>query len=234
MRIRKKELSVGIIGKIVNSFTNSTQDTYSADYLNKKIEVVNVTTAGTNADDYTETGVYFFRERDVIASNLPKSVNGWLTVLKGNSSDIVKQIWYRLGSEPNHFQTFSRTKLVDRWSEWNRIDGSQDYSTDETLIGTWQGKPLYRKTVAIAVSADINGEFNTNTADVEEAWINEGKSFITASNETLPINWYYADTDYCRTWLRKSSSDLTVRIKSPSALVDRTMMLTIEYTKTTD
>ena len=35
MRIKKKEQSVGILGKITNLFSNSKQDAYSCDYVNR-------------------------------------------------------------------------------------------------------------------------------------------------------------------------------------------------------
>ena len=38
MRIKKKEPSVGVLGKIVNLFSNSKQDTYSCDYINHIVE----------------------------------------------------------------------------------------------------------------------------------------------------------------------------------------------------
>lgn len=38
MKIKKTEPSVGILGKIVNLFSNSKQDTYSCDYINKIID----------------------------------------------------------------------------------------------------------------------------------------------------------------------------------------------------
>lgn len=34
MRIRKKETSVGILGKILNIFSNSNKDSYSCKYIN--------------------------------------------------------------------------------------------------------------------------------------------------------------------------------------------------------
>lgn len=40
MKIRKTEPSVGILGKIVNLFSNSTKDTYSCDYINSKLTVI--------------------------------------------------------------------------------------------------------------------------------------------------------------------------------------------------
>lgn len=137
MRIRKKEPSVGILGKIVNSFTNSKNDTYSAAYLNKKIEVVNITTAGTNLDDYTETGAYFFKNANVTPTNIPEGINGWLVVLH-DGGGYLKQIWYRFGSAGNHFQTFVRTKIATGWTEWKRFIIEDDiyYKNGDTYVVT--------------------------------------------------------------------------------------------------
>ena len=38
MKIRKKETSIGIVGKILNTFSSSKQDTYSADYINSALK----------------------------------------------------------------------------------------------------------------------------------------------------------------------------------------------------
>ena len=38
MKLRKKENIVGVIGKILNTFSSSKQDTYSADYINTVLE----------------------------------------------------------------------------------------------------------------------------------------------------------------------------------------------------
>lgn len=91
------------------------------DNIENAIDVQNVITAGTNLDDYTETGTYFFKNSEVAPINVPAGSNGWLVVIKGDTSDIVKQIWYRFGSAGNHFQTFVRTKLSGVWSEWKRL-----------------------------------------------------------------------------------------------------------------
>ena len=52
MKIRKTEPSVGILGKIVNLFSNSTKDTYSCDYINQSQEsletVINTLTESIN------------------------------------------------------------------------------------------------------------------------------------------------------------------------------------------
>lgn len=38
MRIKKESKSVGIVGKILNLFSNSKEDTYSCDYINNQID----------------------------------------------------------------------------------------------------------------------------------------------------------------------------------------------------
>lgn len=40
MRIKKESKSVGVLGKILNLFSNSKEDTYSCDYINNKVKDV--------------------------------------------------------------------------------------------------------------------------------------------------------------------------------------------------
>lgn len=96
-------------------------ETYNKTEVDNKINVINVTEAGTNLDDYIKTGTYYFRGADVIPTNIPAGSNGWLVVLEGTSDTHIKQIWYRLGSEGNHYQTYIRTRLSGVWSEWQRM-----------------------------------------------------------------------------------------------------------------
>ena len=125
IRIKKKETITPLMGKVLNEQSNSQEDAYSCDYINDKIEVQNVTTAGTNLNDYKETGTYFFQDSSVTPTNIPAGSNGWLSVLKGDDMHC-KQIWYRLGSGGNHFQTYIRTYLAGTWSEWQRLMVSND------------------------------------------------------------------------------------------------------------
>ena len=81
-------------------------------------EVKNVIIPNTDLNNYRETGIYFFKNSSVAPTNIPTGSNGWLVVLKGDTNDVVKQIWFRFGSESNHFQTFIRTCLNGLWTEW--------------------------------------------------------------------------------------------------------------------
>lgn len=54
MKIRKKETSIGIVGKILNAFSSSKQDTYSADYINAdEFTIDNSTTLGEGSKTLT-------------------------------------------------------------------------------------------------------------------------------------------------------------------------------------
>lgn len=80
-------------------------------------EVENIITPNTDLNNYRETGIYFFKNSTVTPTNIPAGSNGWLLVLKGDDAHC-KQIWFRLGSEPNHYQTFIRTCLNGAWTTW--------------------------------------------------------------------------------------------------------------------
>lgn len=115
------------------------------------------------------------------------------------------------------------------------IEEKFTYSSEEKVIGNWMGKPLYSKIVSFKTSDNMNSEQSTGVSDIEELWIDETASFISDRFETLPINWYYGVSDYCRTWIgKKQETQSVIRVKSPSTLGLRTMYIVLNYTKTTD
>lgn len=109
---------------------------YFSDIINDKF-CKNITETGTNLDDYVKTGTYFFYNSGVTPINIPEGTNGWLIVLKGGANNSLKQIWYRFGSEGNHFRSFIRTKFNDTigWSPWKRLMVEDDmyYKDGDTV-----------------------------------------------------------------------------------------------------
>ena len=78
-------------------------------------------------NDIVETGIYFFPQA-YTPVNIPVGVNGWLLVMKGSGSNIVKQVWYRQGTaNTNSYNTFERYKAGDTWSEWIKFLTEKDY-----------------------------------------------------------------------------------------------------------
>lgn len=61
MRIRKKEPSVGVLGKIINSFSSSEQDTYSCDFINQLFPIGKVEIFFDNADHSNHLGLKWER-----------------------------------------------------------------------------------------------------------------------------------------------------------------------------
>lgn len=86
--------------------------------VEEKTTVQYVTTTGTNLNDYTTQGVYFFDE-SYTPTNIPTGTNGWLQVFSSDNNR-VKQVWYRMGV-PNatDCETYVRTRGADgTWGNW--------------------------------------------------------------------------------------------------------------------
>lgn len=104
--------------------------------LNEKISTKIIETAGTNLNDYTDEGTYFF-SASYTPSNAPSGVvNGWLKVIKG-STNWIKQIWYRAGTaNSNDYNTYVRTYTsAGVWSNWKRLVAEDEmyFMSGETL-----------------------------------------------------------------------------------------------------
>lgn len=116
------------------------------------------------------------------------------------------------------------------------------YSTNETIVGKWiNGKPIYRKTV----------EFSTSTLHAGENYVSHGLQNI----ELLMVNkdWsFLIDTEGVSVWqfgnsVNEGASALsayscnivwtnasTISIYIGSGLSPEKVIITFEYTKTTD
>ena len=106
------------------------------------VQVVNET---LDLNDITETGIYFFSQT-YTPVNIPVGVNGWLLVMKGNGSHVVKQVWYRQGTaNANSYDTFERYKGGDTWSEWTKFLTEKEYY-----------KALNSGNISIPQNADLN------------------------------------------------------------------------------
>ena len=105
----------------------------------KKFNCINVTTVGTDLNDYIETGRYFFSSATYAPDNRPVGSNGWLEVFKGSGS-WVKQLWYRAGTNnSNDWQIFVRTKSAALdWSDWRELQTKERtlYENNSGMTGT--------------------------------------------------------------------------------------------------
>lgn len=120
-----------------------------APYAKKSVVV---TEAGTNLNNYTVEGWYFFTSSAVTPINIPAGINGWLHVLSNTGTNglaYTKQIFCRLGTPgTNDYQTFVRTYAENQgWGAWTR------YTTE---------KDTYRK-VKLWENANLSNAFNAQT-----------------------------------------------------------------------
>jgi hypothetical protein len=122
------------------------------------------------------------------------------------------------------------------YSPYQNLTGEENYSTGETIIGTWiNGKPLYRKVIVLG-SITVNSVTSQtleslNITNVSDIFVNVSKSFVkNSSNEIRPlpgaINTSNINYVYCtNTRLYRYCTDNTL---------NGTWNICLEYTKTTD
>lgn len=103
--------------------------------LIKQINVQKVTTANTNLNNYTETGIWSFNS----TINGPNDTDGgWLRVMR-ISQYAIKQIFYNLGmADIDDWYIFVRTKAGSSWSRWQKIqlEGEVLYENSSGTAGT--------------------------------------------------------------------------------------------------
>lgn len=134
----------------------------------RKFNCINVTTAGTDLNDYTETGRYFFSSATYAPDNRPVGSNGWLEVFKGSGS-CVKQLWFRAGTNnSNDYNTYVRTRNASSgWSNWTDILSGHD-SGWQTVTLTSDFKPYNNNTdntpkyIKVGRIVEVLGEVSPN------------------------------------------------------------------------
>ena len=111
------------------------------------------------------------------------------------------------------------------------VDEKQTYSTDEIVVGTWLGKPLYRKVI------DFGALPNASSKDVNSGLTNVIMHHIygvarKADNTTLVLS--YATIDPLGNISLVFTNDNKVRIQTGSDRTAYSAYIILEYTKTTD
>ena len=111
------------------------------------------------------------------------------------------------------------------------INKLNTYSTEEQVIGTWFGKPLYQKTIDVGYmeKANVFKHVPHNVANIEKVWIDRSNSyFVDASLNYFDVSDYDWHTSV-------NATNISAVVASND--YDRTtssMYVTIRYTKTTD
>lgn len=102
------------------------------------------------------------------------------------------------------------------------------YSTEETRIGTWLGKPLYRKVYALKTPS-TTGQNTVGTFESYMDVVGIGGYLITSVGVHQPLNCTYGSNAAVVT------KDTNIRmLVSHTDYVSRPCWVVLEYTKTTD
>lgn len=136
---------------------------------------------------------------------------------------------YNAYVEPNIYIKNSN-ELYDNFN----IKNEEEYSFTEQVTGKWiDGKPLYSKTLSLTTPSTTS---STKIADFDKTFIIKkyyGNALIAASNQLLPINFYFTNEYNIATYVVNNSGEIYMKIGS-EAYKNQQVTLTIEYTKTTD
>lgn len=114
----------------------------------------------------------------------------------------------------------------------NEVNDKLNYSTEEQRVGTWIGKPLYRKVVYLntlpnnAIDVRYATGITTNI-DVIKMY---GKAYNTRNNRTFPLP--FVGSNFISWIYDNSTNEILI-----TTTLDRSSLIgyaIIEYTKTTD
>lgn len=132
--------------------------------------------------------------------------------------------------------TTNKNNLVSAINEVNNNDVLKGtYSTNETRIGTWMGKPLYRKVLrTVGLSETTKKSINYNITNPDKIWIVGGFIYSAARVVTLPMVGYDGDlAQKVDVWVETREN--VVKLYSNGGWGnDWTFYIIINYTKTTD
>lgn len=132
--------------------------------------------------------------------------------------------------------TITRADIVNTFStatyngySCNYVNYLHTYRTEETRVGTWiDGKPIYRKVLTVKNTSGSNVSIAHNISNLKtvishsvRATNNNGNTY-PEGNDIYPL--YFKDIDFLNVWCNISGAFDT----------GWTIIVTIEYTKTTD
>lgn len=118
----------------------------------------------------------------------------------------------------------------------NTSPEAMNFSTDEKVIGVWtDGKPLYQKTVNLSIPSDYTAGTTISLAsgisNLAYGMIVSGRIKIGDNGNNLPLNYNANDAyAYCSI----TGDGTIIRYKSSFADSHISLIVTIQYTKTTD
>ena len=132
---------------------------------------------------------------------------------------------------PNTSTPLNAENLNNNFNELNRAN---IYSTEEQVVGTWMGKPLYRK-VIIANNISISNATTIATGITNADTITECRGKFKNSYSGLTLTYPLVQNSGTILSCNFLNGDIVFQgNETYSSSSDRTHIFTLEYTKTTD
>lgn len=121
------------------------------------------------------------------------------------------------------------------YTPYKAFENEEVYSTNEVKIGTWiDGKPLYRKVISKNQNIQNDTEFSSGILNIDNCIKIEGTYNSSDDTAITPHPSYAGATNYLRFSLVNKTNG-TLKVQSGfSSTNNRNIIITLEYTKTTD
>lgn len=120
----------------------------------------------------------------------------------------------------------SASYFIDEPLQLPSGSSSQVYSEEETVIGTWLGKPLYRK---VLTGTTVAGDTVIDLSSLNINYISKMDGTVGTNFDYRPVN-FYLEGHYHSTRFAYGNLYLT----STSSYANLPFTIVLEYTKTTD
>lgn len=167
--------------------------------------VVNIRVAGTNLNDYLQSGCYYF-DSNVTPLNIPVGSNGWLQVIaeqpmnEGRGSGYVRQFWYRSGTvNENDHQMYMRTANVGvtDWGAWQKIITEKDLNA-----------------LSLAMESSVNSARTTADANISALAGSLNRQIFFESGDI----YENASIIYCGGHITNGSKDICTNVALPERM----------------
>lgn len=177
---------------------------------------------------YTNTGTFISGERLDNRFTTPSNCYYIRFSFQTANYDI-NTIQLEKGSVATTYEAYITPSIVVEDREIYNKDNLDIYSTGETRVGNWLGKPLYRR--VITGTLDSSGSMDIFTLTNCDVLVNIKGSIVSPSSYKIPFPFYNSATSFVSSAL---SSTNHIYVYFSSNFNTSNYKIVLEYTKTTD
>jgi hypothetical protein len=141
---------------------------------------------------------------------------------------------YKTSELENDSNFITETKVDEKIASVAAGGGSSSniYSTEEQIVGTWLGVPLYRKTLITTTHSQANTDTEIGSLPEAKEVIKVSgywRSWLEGEGHNLYINTYYNSNDHVDVFFYEVTRKLFAI--GGSNYLNKTLFLTVEYIK---